>query len=49
MYRLAKDLGLTVKEVLQMSRTEFVGWVAFYKFEHEEERKAMNQAKARRR
>lgn len=49
MYRLAKDLGQSVEQVMKMTKTEFVGWVAFYKLEHEEERKAMNQAKARRR
>lgn len=48
MYRLAKDLGLTIEQVLQMSKTEFVGWIAFYKIESQEERKAMNKAKARR-
>jgi len=31
-----------------MSRTEFVGWIAFYKLEAEEEKKAMNRAKSRR-
>lgn len=48
MYRLAKDLGRTVKEVMQMTSAEFVGWVAFYKHEAEQERKAMSKAKARR-
>ena len=48
MYRLAKDLGLTVKEVMKMTSAEFMGWAAFYKLEAEEERKAMNRAKARR-
>jgi hypothetical protein len=31
-----------------MSKTEFVGWIAFYKMEAEEERKSMQRAKARR-
>lgn len=48
MYRLAKDLGLTVEKVMKMTKTEFVGWVAFYKLEYEEERKSMQKAKARR-
>ncbi len=48
MYRLAKDLGRTVKEVMKMTTAEFTGWVAFYKLEAEEQRKAMNSAKARR-
>jgi len=48
MYRLAKDLGRTVTEIMQMNTAEFQGWVAFYKWENEEERKAMMRAKARR-
>lgn len=42
-YRLAKDLGLLVEEVLEMSTAEFVGWAAFYKMEAEEHKKAMNK------
>jgi len=49
MYRLAKDLGRTVEEVMEMTTAEFVGWVAFYKAEAEQERQAMNKAKAPRR
>lgn len=49
MYRLARDLGSTVEEIMKMSKAEFVGWIAFYKLEHEEQKQAMNQAKARRR
>lgn len=45
-YRLAKDLGLLVKDVLEMTTAEFAGWAAFYKMEAEENRKAMNAAKA---
>ena len=48
MYRLAKDLGRTVKEVMEMNTAEFLGWIAFYKYEAEESKKAMMQAKARR-
>jgi hypothetical protein len=48
MYRLAKDLGRTITEIMQMSTTEFQGWIAFYKFEAEESKKAMSKAKARR-
>ena len=44
-YRLAKDLGLTVETVLDMSTTEFVGWGAFYKIEAEETKKAMEKAR----
>lgn len=48
MYRLAKDLGRTITEIMQMTTAEFMGWVAFYKWEAEEERKAMSRAKTRR-
>jgi hypothetical protein len=44
-YRLAKDLGLLVEQVLEMSTTEFAGWAAFYKYEAEETKKAMEKAK----
>ena len=42
-YRLAKDLGRTVEEILEMSTAEFAGWAAFYKFESDEFKKAMNK------
>lgn len=42
-YRLAKDLGRTVEEILEMSVAEFAGWAAFYKWELEETKKAMNK------
>ena len=48
MYRLGKDLGLTITEVMKMTTAEFMGWAAFYKLEQEEEKKAMQRAKARR-
>lgn len=48
MYRIAKDLGLRVEDVMQMTTAEFAGWAAFYKIEQEESRKAMQRAKARR-
>jgi hypothetical protein len=44
-YRLAKDLGLRVSEVLEMSTAEFAGWAAFYKLEAEETKKSMERAK----
>lgn len=47
MYRLAKDLGRTITEIMEMSTTEFVGWVNFYKIEAEETKKAMDKAKLR--
>jgi len=46
-YRLAKDLGLRVTDVLDMSMDEFVGWAAFYKWEAEETRKQMSKARSR--
>lgn len=39
-YRLAKDLGRTVEEVMQMTTAEFRGWAAFYTWESEQARKA---------
>ncbi len=44
-YRLAKDLGRTVEEILEMSTAEFAGWVAFYKMEYEEHKKMMQRSK----
>jgi len=46
-YRLAKDLGRTVSEILEMSTTEFAGWAAFYKFEAEEIKKQMSKSRSR--
>jgi len=43
MYRLAKDLGRTVEEIMRMSTTEFNGWATFYKMEADETKKAMNK------
>jgi site-specific DNA-methyltransferase (adenine-specific) len=45
-YRLAKDLGRTVAEVLEMSTTEFAGWAVFYKIEAEETKKEKETKKA---
>lgn len=42
-YRLAKDLGRTVSEILDMSVQEFAGWAIFYKIEQEEMKKAYGQ------
>jgi hypothetical protein len=44
-YRLAKDLGLLINDVLEMTTAEFIGWAAFYKIEAEETKKAMDKAK----
>jgi len=46
-YRLAKDLGLLVEQVLEMTTDEFLGWAAFYKMEAEEHKKQMQQARSR--
>lgn len=40
MYRLAKDLGMLVEDVMEMTTTEFRGWIAFYQIEAEEIKKA---------
>jgi hypothetical protein len=39
-YRLAKDLGMRVQEVLDMSEAEFMGWLVFYKLDQEAQKKA---------
>ena len=44
-YKLAKDLGRTVAEVLEMTSYEFVGWAAFYKIEQEETEKATRRSR----
>lgn len=46
-YRLAKDLGRTVEEILQITTAEFQGWVQFYKFEYEEHKKQMQKTRSR--
>ena len=47
MYRLAKDLGLRVDQIMEMSQAEFAGWAAFYKYEYEEQKKAQQKARSR--
>jgi hypothetical protein len=42
-YRLAKDLGHKVEDILDMSLAEFQGWAVFYKIEHEEQKKAQQK------
>jgi hypothetical protein len=46
-YRLAKDLGRTVEEILDLTVVEFAGWAAFYKMEAEETKKLMSKHKGR--
>lgn len=38
---------MRVRDVLEMNTAEFAGWIAFYKWEAEENKKAMQQAKTR--
>lgn len=47
MYRLAKDLGLRLSDVLEMTTDEFLGWAAFYKLEADEHKKQMAKARSR--
>lgn len=46
-YRLAKDLGMRVQDVLEMTTVEFQGWAVFYKMEAEENRKQMQKMRSR--
>jgi hypothetical protein len=45
-YRLAKDLGLRVADVLDMTNAEFIGWIAFYKYEAAEMKKAQQRSRS---
>ena len=40
MYRLAKDLGLRLEQVMEMTTLEFRGWAEFYTWEAAETKKA---------
>jgi hypothetical protein len=42
-YRLAKDLGLRVSDVFEMTVAEFQGWAAFYNWEAKEMKKAQQR------
>jgi hypothetical protein len=42
-FRLAKDLGRTLDEILDMNITEFTAWAAFYRIEQAEIKKQMEQ------
>jgi len=48
MFRLAKDLGLTLDQVMEMTVVEFQHWAVFYKIEQDENRKSMERAKMKR-
>lgn len=39
--RLAKDLGRTLEEMLEISTLEFVLWAAFYKHEQQQQQGRM--------
>jgi hypothetical protein len=43
MYRLAKDLGLRLEQVMEMTTLEFRGWAEFYIWEAAETKKAHNK------
>ena len=45
--RLGKDLGLTLEQVFDMSVVEFQTWVAFYTWEANEQKKALDKARRR--
>lgn len=47
MYRLAKDLGRTIPEIMEMTTTEFRGWATFYKWEQEEQKRANQRARVK--
>ena len=40
MFRLAKDLGLRLEQVMEMTTLEFRGWAEFYAWEAAEIKKA---------
>ena len=41
--RLAKDLGLTLEQVFEMTVVEFQTWAAFYSWEAKEMKKAYSK------
>lgn len=45
MFKLAKDLGRTFEEILEMSDLEFKYWVAYYTLEYKERKEAMRKNK----
>ena len=47
--RLAKDLGQTLDTIMDMSITELELWMAFYRIEVKEAKKAAQRAKSKRR
>lgn len=49
MMKLAKDLGRTLEEIMEISTLEFAYWVAYYKLQNTEREKAARKAKNGRR
>jgi hypothetical protein len=47
--RLAKDLGLTLEQALEMSNLEFCLWVSYYTLEAKEQKEHMRKTKNGRR
>lgn len=45
MFRLAKDLGMRVEQLMEMNTTEFRTWIAFYQLEAEEIKKASTRGR----
>lgn len=47
-YSLARELGMTRSELLKrMSMREFVDWIAYFKIENEDQRRAQEDAEDR--
>jgi len=49
MLTLAKDLGRTLEEIMEMSTLEFKMWVAYYNMEAKDRQKQMRKGKHGRR
>jgi len=49
MMQLAKDLGRTLEEIMEMSTLEFKLWVTYYSMEAKERQKQMRKGKNGRR
>jgi hypothetical protein len=48
MFRLAKELHKTVEEIMQMSSVEYRGWIEYFNWISQEEKKANKKASRRR-
>lgn len=47
--RLAKDLGQTLETIMNLSTVELELWMAFYKIEYDERKRAEQKARSKRR